>query len=682
MTSSRTSSAPTSCATVDELRGHGRASRDRGRRPRGGEPRPVGRRGSRSSPGWWRSASVSCPRPGAIPKAAVALGAVKAHPAHRASRAPAAPRRVAASVARCRQRIGGLRGRRSSWAAAGMGVVYLARQASVGRLVAVKTLPVVDPNLTDRLRARGRGPRRAPAPERRDRHRRRHPTSAAPIVVMPFFPGGTVAHVLDRSGPLSPGAAASRARVVATALAACHDKGFLHRDVKPSNVLLSDGGDPYLADFGLALPMLDSSRLTNSRSVLGTAPYTAPEILADETPTAGGGHLRARRDGLPAAHRVRCPTRAATCWPSSTRCAGATRPRSTTGRLGSHPRWPPLVMGAFEADPADRPTDLRAWAAAVRAVGATRGPAAGATGRMGGGRGRRPDPSRSPPAATHLPATSRRAPTGPARATWRRAPPWESRPARVPPLPWSLTTSPSSSGSSPRATPANRLRWPTCPAPRALRTLRRQGARRCRGRHPAPRGGGRDPVTRRRRSRQDRGGRRHRRPPRTTEGTDDPAIEKVKVPVLVSLSLAGGHGQAHHARPQGEAVRGVRRPRARHGAAGLPQGRHPPRTRLHCHPRRLQGTEARSRRRRDDRWHRRRVDRRDRRAGPVAPTVGRPAAPTGGTDGGTPPERTGAAPTAEHRIDLRSRLTGPAIPSSTTSAGWRVCARTPCTTSG
>jgi hypothetical protein len=305
------------------------------------------------------------------PKAAVALGAVKATRltslasaggSSGSDTAPPAPAAVSLPEHIGSYEVIAELGR------GGMGVVYLARQASVGRLVAVKTLPVVDPNLTDRLRR-----------EASVLAELQHPHIATVIdvgadergthVVMPYFPGGTVAHVLDRSGPLAPGAAAAVLASVAEALAATHGKGFLHRDVKPSNVLLSEAGDTYLADFGLALPMLDSSRLTNSRSVLGTAPYTAPEILSDEAPS-------------PAA---------------DTYALGVTGYQMLTGQLpyaGSNvlavldavrrsdatpidqlsPAVPAalaaLVTQAFAADPADRPQDLKAWAAQVRAAAA------------------------------------------------------------------------------------------------------------------------------------------------------------------------------------------------------------------------------------------------------------------------------------------------------------------------
>jgi hypothetical protein len=304
------------------------------------------------------------------PKAAVALGAVKAtrltslaSAGGSASGGLAAP--IAAAAAPLPETIGSYEvitelGR------GGMGVVYLARQASVGRLVAVKTLPVVDPNLTDRLRR-----------EASVLAELQHPHIATVIdvgadergthVVMPFLPGGTVAHVLDRSGPLAPGAAAAVLASVAEALAATHGKGFLHRDVKPSNVLLSEGGDTYLADFGLALPMLDSSRLTNSRSVLGTAPYTAPEILADETPS-------------PAADTYALGVTGYQLLTGALPYAGsnvlavldAVRRSDATPISEVAPAVPPalaaLVTQAFAADPADRPRDLRAWAADVRAA--------------------------------------------------------------------------------------------------------------------------------------------------------------------------------------------------------------------------------------------------------------------------------------------------------------------------
>src|SRR5207253_5752292 len=75
---------------------------------------------------------------------------------------------------------------------------------------------------------------------------------------------------------------------IATALAAAHARGVVHRDVKPGNVCLTMDGVAKLGDFGVA-GALDRSRITLSGSVMGTAAYMAPE-------QALGGDIDARSD--------------------------------------------------------------------------------------------------------------------------------------------------------------------------------------------------------------------------------------------------------------------------------------------------------------------------------------------------------------------------------------------------
>ena len=77
-----------------------------------------------------------------------------------------------------------------------------------------------------------------------------------------------------RDGPLAPAEAVSSVARMADALAALHLKGFLHGDVKPSNIEFTGGGSPKLLDFGLAHAVDDAA------IVGGTLPYLSPEVLA------------------------------------------------------------------------------------------------------------------------------------------------------------------------------------------------------------------------------------------------------------------------------------------------------------------------------------------------------------------------------------------------------------------
>jgi eukaryotic-like serine/threonine-protein kinase len=106
-----------------------------------------------------------------------------------------------------------------------------------------------------------------------------------PFIVMEFVDGETLTELLRRRGPLDPVTAAGIASQVARALDHAHDRGVVHRDVKPGNILIDGAGAAKLADFGIATGLAEQARFTEVGHVLGTIAYLAPERVAGETAT-------------------------------------------------------------------------------------------------------------------------------------------------------------------------------------------------------------------------------------------------------------------------------------------------------------------------------------------------------------------------------------------------------------
>ena len=156
--------------------------------------------------------------------------------------------------------------------AGGMGAVYLARDLRLERDVAIKILT-----------ARSLGRLMGLKPEAWAMSTVTHPAVAQihgveswrgrPFLVVEFLAGGTLEDRL-RDGPLAPSQAVSVAARLADALAVLHEKGFLHGDVKPSNIGFTSEGSPKLLDFGLAHAVDDAAM------VGGTLPYLSPEVLS------------------------------------------------------------------------------------------------------------------------------------------------------------------------------------------------------------------------------------------------------------------------------------------------------------------------------------------------------------------------------------------------------------------
>ncbi|WP_436498574.1 serine/threonine-protein kinase [Actinokineospora sp. HUAS TT18] len=237
-----------------------------------------------------------------------------------------------------------------------MGTVWRAIDERLRRAVAVK-----------RLRAR---PGSSEAEQERDRRRalreaqvagrlQHHPHAVTvfdavyeddgPALVMEYLPSQTLAQVLDEQGPLEPGRVAAVGAAVASALAAAHELGIVHRDVKPANILLG-AEDTKITDFGVARAPGDVT-VTAAGMLTGTPNYLAPETARGQIPTKPsdvfslGATLYAAVEGTPPfgsadnaiaqLHRV---------------AEGHVNPPRQAGPLTA------LLMRMLNDDPAERPT--------------------------------------------------------------------------------------------------------------------------------------------------------------------------------------------------------------------------------------------------------------------------------------------------------------------------------------
>jgi hypothetical protein len=189
----------------------------------------------------------------------------------------------------------------------GFGTVYRARQLTVGREVALK----IDNRVLTTERDRRRFLREVSSAG----HLSGHPhvvglydagtlPDGRPYLVMELCPGGSLESMLHQRGHLPFGRVREIGVGIADALAAAHDAGVLHRDVKPANILVNRYGVVGLSDFGLA-SILDADGAQSATREALTPAYAAPEAfeLADPAPAADvyslAATLYALLSGLP-----------------------------------------------------------------------------------------------------------------------------------------------------------------------------------------------------------------------------------------------------------------------------------------------------------------------------------------------------------------------------------------------
>jgi hypothetical protein len=241
--------------------------------------------------------------------------------------------------------------------AGGMSRVFLGRDEVLDRPVAVK---ILNPDLgeTDigaRFRREGRTAARLSHPnivQVYDAGEGEFEGRETSYIVMEYVSGGDLKDLIDGRGVLS-GAELARLSGAAAGLVHAHERGIIHRDIKPHNILITGSGDVKVTDFGVARA-LDASHATRTGSYLGTALYSSPEQLRGEavTPKSDVYSL-----GVTLYHAATgqtpftgTPIEVASQHVSS----DPTPPRrlndATSASLDA------LILGCLEKDPASRPT--------------------------------------------------------------------------------------------------------------------------------------------------------------------------------------------------------------------------------------------------------------------------------------------------------------------------------------
>jgi serine/threonine protein kinase len=236
-----------------------------------------------------------------------------------------------------------------------MGVVWRARDLLLDRDVAVKEVHVAE-TLTDEERANAY---ERTLREAKTAARLNHPgvvtvydvaeDQGRPWIVMQLVSAQSLDQVLATSGPLSPRRAAEMGRQLLSALSVAHAAGVMHRDVKPSNVLLGRDDRAVLTDFGIATFQGDP-RLTQTGMVMGSPGFTAPERIRgeDATPASDlwslGATLFAAVEGHGPYERLGGAITTMSAIINEDAPAAA-----TAGALG------PVIAALLRRDPADRP---------------------------------------------------------------------------------------------------------------------------------------------------------------------------------------------------------------------------------------------------------------------------------------------------------------------------------------
>ena len=166
----------------------------------------------------------------------------------------------------------------------GMADVYLAHDEVLDRDVALKLLKAYyakDEEFVERFRREARSAAALANPYIVPIFDRGETEDGTYYIAMEYLSGGTLKERIRSRGALSPQTAVEVALQTAEALQAAHEKGIIHRDVKPDNILIAGSGHVKVADFGIARAA-DATTISHLGDILGSAKYISPEQAAGE----------------------------------------------------------------------------------------------------------------------------------------------------------------------------------------------------------------------------------------------------------------------------------------------------------------------------------------------------------------------------------------------------------------
>lgn len=251
----------------------------------------------------------------------------------------------------------------------GMGEVYRALDRNQDRFVALKLLsPLLasDAGFVERFKRESRATAMLNDPHVIPIHNFGE-IDGRLYIDMRLVEGADLAQLLTSRGPMPAHLAASFVRQAAEALDSAHARGLVHRDVKPSNLLMTEQGFVYLVDFGLvqALDFTSASPLTSLGQTIGTFAYMAPERMETGFPVDGRSDVYSLTCVLYEALTGRPPFPAASIAALTRAHLDQPPPRVTDARPDLPGQWDSVIARGMAKDPAQRFPTAGALAAAA-----------------------------------------------------------------------------------------------------------------------------------------------------------------------------------------------------------------------------------------------------------------------------------------------------------------------------